>query len=323
MAKFCEALKKSNAYRSFERDVDGSNAAHAYMLSSPDDVALKSLAELCVIKLFCPDGNDEVTEQRIFHRNHSDVKFVNEEGKKIKVEDVNDLVEDSIIRPNEGDKKVYVICYADLMNAAAQNKLLKTLEEPADGVVFLLLTQNEAAMLDTVKSRVRKVVLESFSSDVVYSEIFALTGNTESAEVAAACSDGMLGKAEKIALDESYKAVYAEAFELLGKLQKSADVASLLNRKVFVKENFGILLDILSIIFRDMLVLRTGSEVEVATYRKEDVLKLSESFSDEAVGKIIYLLNDERKKLFFNVSTAAVAENLLMGILQIKYTCKK
>lgn len=209
------------------------------------------------------------------------------------------------------------------MNQAAQNKLLKTLEEPPQDVIFFLLTSNEQAMLDTVRSRVRKIALECFSPDVVYNEIFKKTGSSETAEVAAACSGGMLGKADKIAADEGYKLIYSEAFDILFKLTKSSDVAPLLGRKVFVRENFGILLDVMSIIFRDVLVADGDGEISVGTFEKENVKKLAAEFSAEAVGKIIYLINDERKKLFFNVSQTAVAENLLMGILQIKYNCKK
>lgn len=323
--QFEEALKNSNAYKSFAKDADSGNVAHAYMFVSPDETALLSLAELSALRLFCGNGGCGKCAAclKILHRNHSDVTFVNEGLKKIKVEDVSEIANDSIIKSNEGGKKLYVICGADQMNQAAQNKLLKTLEEPPPSVIFFLLTSNEQAMLDTVRSRVRKISLESFSADVVYNEIFKKTGSSQTAEVAAACADGMLGKADKIAADDNYKFVYSEAFDILSKLTKSSDVASLLSRKVFVKENFGILLDILSIIFRDVLVTGGGDEQDAGTFGKEEVKKLADEFSAESAGRIIYLINDERKKLFFNVSQTAVAENLLMGILQIKYNCKK
>ena len=323
--QFEEALKNSNAYKSLAKDADTGNVAHAYMFVSPDETALLSLAELSALRLFCDKGGCGKCPAcaKILHRNHSDVVFVNEDLKKIKVEDVADIVDDSIVKSNEGGKKLYVICGADQMTQAAQNKLLKTLEEPPQDVIFFLLTSNEQAMLDTVRSRVRKIALECFSPDVVYNEIFKKTGSSETAEVAAACSGGMLGKADKIAADEGYKLIYSEAFDILFKLTKSSDVAPLLGRKVFVRENFGILLDVMSIIFRDVLVADGDGELSAGTFEKENVKKLAAEFSAEAVGKIIYLINDERKKLFFNVSQTAVAENLLMGILQIKYNCKK
>lgn len=75
---------------------------------------------------------------------------------KIKVEDVAGLIEDTETKPFESDNKLYFVNYADKMNPAAQNKLLKTLEEPQKAVSIFLGVGSESAILDTVKSRTKK-----------------------------------------------------------------------------------------------------------------------------------------------------------------------
>lgn len=73
--------------------------------------------------------------------------------REIYVEQIRDLAADAAILPNEADKKVYIILEADCMNAAAQNALLKLLEEPPPFVAFILVAENPGSLLETVRSR--------------------------------------------------------------------------------------------------------------------------------------------------------------------------
>lgn len=72
---------------------------------------------------------------------------------EITVEQIRSLRADAYIRPNEGKRKVYVISPADAMNPAAQNALLKVLEEGPAYAAFLLDTDRPGKLLDTVRSR--------------------------------------------------------------------------------------------------------------------------------------------------------------------------
>ncbi len=72
---------------------------------------------------------------------------------EITVEQIRALRADAYVRPNEGRRKVYVIDPADAMNPAAQNALLKVLEEGPAYVAFLLVSDRPGKLLDTVRSR--------------------------------------------------------------------------------------------------------------------------------------------------------------------------
>ena len=86
---------------------------------------------------------------------HPDVKAVSaESGKReITVDQIRLLKRDIIVLPNEAERKVYIINDADLMNKSAQNALLQMLEEPPSHAVFILETDNPAALYPTVRSR--------------------------------------------------------------------------------------------------------------------------------------------------------------------------
>ena len=72
---------------------------------------------------------------------------------EITVEQIRALRADAYVRPNEGRRKVYVIDPADAMNPAAQNALLKVLEEGPAYAAFLLVSDRPGKLLDTVRSR--------------------------------------------------------------------------------------------------------------------------------------------------------------------------
>ena len=93
---------------------------------------------------------------------HPDLVLVSPaEGKReITVEQARTLRSDAYIRPNEGKRKVYLIEPADSMNAAAQNALLKVLEEGPQYAAFLLLAGEPGRLLETVRSRCENLTLQ-------------------------------------------------------------------------------------------------------------------------------------------------------------------
>jgi DNA polymerase-3 subunit delta' len=76
-------------------------------------------------------------------------------------EEVNELIEESYLKPIEGDKKIFIVNRAESINHVAQNKLLKTLEEPPKGVHIIMGATNEHALLPTIKSRVKKYIFST------------------------------------------------------------------------------------------------------------------------------------------------------------------
>ena len=324
MIEFADALKSSRAYNLIKHDIDTGNLSHAYMVISPDTLALNNLFEIVACAVYCKDDACLActTCQRILHGNHADVKFINSDNKNLKVEDVESLIDDTGTRPFESDHKLYFVFSADKMNAAAQNKLLKTLEEPQKTVTIVLGVSRESAMLDTVKSRTKKITLDRFSQEEISSALKEEGFPSDSAETAAACADGMLGRAKEIAEDKSFAENYAQTVNVFKNLKKSGDVASFLNEKVLDKERLPVFLDIASLIVRDMMAAKTDERLITNRRTAEEIKEMSQDYSLLALSNILYLINEERKKLNVYVSSVGVAENLLLGILEVKYKCR-
>lgn len=323
MIEFQDALKKSRAYNLIKHDIDTGNLSHAYMVISPDVFAVQNLFRLIACAVYCKDACTTCPVcKKVLNGNHADVKFINEDGKKIKVEDVAALIEDTETKPFESDNKLYFVNYADKMNPAAQNKLLKTLEEPQKAVSIFLGVGSESAILDTVKSRTKKITLDRFSAQDIKDALLSSGVADGNATIAAACADGMLWRAKVISSNSAFSETFDRAIFILNNLKKSSDVASFLNDKTLDKDNLPVFLDALSIVLRDMIAAKTDKNLIMSKHKEWEIETLSKGFSLDALSNILYLVNEERKKLSFYVGSTGVVENLLLGILEVKYKCQ-
>lgn len=95
---------------------------------------------------------------RILRRKHPDVRYFAPAGANgYLVEQVREIVADTALSPIQADKKIYILDRVDQLSASAANAFLKTLEEPADDVVMILLGRTRESVLPTIVSRCQVV----------------------------------------------------------------------------------------------------------------------------------------------------------------------
>lgn len=316
---FEKSLRGSRAYELMLSDVKN-GLGHAYRVICDDDDLVDSFFTLVAATVFCQNGDACLSCaecRKVLHMSHADVIHINSERGDIKRETISELIGSVEIRGLSG-KKLYIVHRADLMNATAQNKLLKTLEEPPEGVTFLLGVANDMSLLDTVRSRSRAVYLDAFDARAVYDELLLLGKDERSAAVAAACSGGMPGKALRIADSPQYVATYDAAYGLLSRLGRSSDVVEL-SPEVQSVQNIDEFLDVLSIIVRDMLVSKHDATLAGAGRLGGDIAALGAKFGDRALAETLSAINAARKKLSLNVNLQATIDSLLFSILEVKH----
>lgn len=321
---FENALRTSRAYDLILNDLK-LRLGHAYLIASGDDDVVDEFFTLIAMSVYCQNDNSACTEcaecRKVLHSNHPDIFHVNEARDKIKVEDVNNMLSSVYIKSLSG-RKLYFIHRADLMNVQAQNKLLKTLEEPPSDVTIFLGVANESAMLDTIKSRSRTVHIDVFDEKTVYNSMLALGCDEEMSAVATACSEGMLGKARKIATSPKYATLYRSALDAVQKLDRSSDIVSIDNI-IAEQDDISGFLDVLSIIVRDMLVVQNDKNMILSKHVTAEIERLSARYSPLALAKILKLINDTRRTLSLNISAISAVDNLLFSILEVRHKCPK
>ena len=90
----------------------------------------------------------------------------NKQG-EIRVDDAQEILKSLALKSYEGGYKVIIIWMADKMNIAASNKLLKLLEEPTDKTVFILISENEEDIIQTIRSRCQVVHFNALPEKVI------------------------------------------------------------------------------------------------------------------------------------------------------------
>lgn len=155
------------------RQERGRGLSHAYIISGPAGSGRHTLAKQLAAVMLCTGSGEKPCGHcaaclKTAKGIHPDVISVTgpEEGKPITVDQVRALRADAYIRPNEGDRKIYLLEGADRMNASAQNAMLKLLEEGPPYAAFLLIAGNAGGLLQTVRSRCEELVLTTAGEPV-------------------------------------------------------------------------------------------------------------------------------------------------------------
>ena len=115
---------------------------HAYMFEGIDGIGKKKLSQE-LAKILLDTENVESTPDYI---------NIYPDGNSIKISQIRKLQTDIIVKPHK-QYKIYIINQAESMTIEAQNALLKTLEEPPEYAIIILITSNKESLLDTIKSR--------------------------------------------------------------------------------------------------------------------------------------------------------------------------
>jgi len=140
---------------------------------------------------------------RIARGIHPDVLVLEPDDKgSIKIEPVRDMVEKVAYRPFEGRRRVVIIDEADSMGEAAQNALLKTLEEPPSSSMLILVTARPDALLATVRSRCPRLRFRPLGADDVAAALVKQGRSEQDARDIAAIADGSIGHALEASADE-------------------------------------------------------------------------------------------------------------------------
>ncbi len=295
----------------------------AYLLVCSRPLVARRLADSFLQRLCCHQGGCGVcAECRKVLEGHVDILRLSAP----KVAELRDALSFAAQKPYEARCKAIVIESADDMTDAAANSLLKTLEEPPAGTVFLLSARSVSGVLPTIASR---CALVPVSPEPDSSRLIArvLSVDDVTAGILTDLSGGFLDEARRIREDAGLLSKREELIVQCRKLllQKNMAISAFADFLESSKEQIIPLLTMMQSYFRDILMYQKTQDLGLIVNADfaDDIRDAASRFTSGAISNMINVILETERRFLFPVNFRLAAEKMLFGILEEKNKWKK
>ncbi len=267
----------NSAERYFVTAEERGELGHAFLLEGEDQALLTATARRTAQRVLCEKGTACGTCEScraVLSGNHPDIITVqHEKPNLISVDEIREQVVQTMdIRPYNGKYKIYIISDAQLMNEAAQNALLKTIEEPPAYGVVILITNSLEKLLPTIVSRCITLSLKPVKERDMQEYLISHYQLDEAkARFCVEYAQGNLGKAVKLATNEEYEALVRSVIRLEKEIFQMdiEEVEEAIEACARYKMNIGEYLDLMMMWYRDILMLKVTGKPDKIIFREE------------------------------------------------------
>ena len=200
---FNDIKGQDKAVEALKAAIRNERIAHAYIFAGPNGVGRSFLARNFAKAVNCDNAEAAPCDscqscKKIDRDIHPDVKWINKDEKsgQIKIGQIRQLENRIILKPYEGNYKVFIIVEAELMNIEASNSFLKTLEEPPQNSLLILIVERPKDLAPTIASRCQLIRLRPMEKVELSKILINEYGiDKEKAEFLSRISEGRLGRA--------------------------------------------------------------------------------------------------------------------------------
>lgn len=255
-------------YNVLSMAIKNNKISHAYLFENKGNDKYIEIILSFVKAILCPNNyfNNEKCGEclqclRIENGNYPEIKIIKPEGMWIKKEQLMDLQEAFNKTAIEGSKRIYIILECEKLNQQAANSILKFLEEPNDGIIALLVTNNKDLVLDTIKSRCQDILILA-NNEVNFDSLMI---------------NDVLDFIRVLENKKKDTIIYAKPLWL----------TKFKDRNSFIKA-----IDIMIYFYNDVLLFKLGCDLKYFNNYYDDVTNINGSI-DEIIKKIKILIENE------------------------------
>lgn len=209
----------------FRASLASGRVSHAYLFAGPAGSNKTAAAYAFAQALICEHNGCRTCDdcRRIERRKHPDVHFYSPEGAQgYLIEQIREIVSSVSLAPIRAHSKIYILDRVDLLGVSAANAFLKTLEEPAPGITFILLGRTREAVLPTIVSRCQVVPFRHIPSSEAAGILSQKTGvSAQQARIAIEACNGSISRAMVFAKSPERSEFRARVMEVLSHLELS------------------------------------------------------------------------------------------------------
>ena len=326
MAGFRDIVGQEQIKEHLQNALESGKISHAYIINGEKSSGKEFIAKVFSMALQCETGGTEPCQEchsckQALTANQPDIiRVIHEKPNTISVDDIRVQINNDVaIKPYSSHYKVYILNEAEKMTPQAQNALLKTLEEPPEYAVILLLTANVNSLLPTILSRCVVLNMKPVSDTQVKKYLMEqLQIPDYKAEVCVAFARGNVGKAKSLATSEDFENVKNEALSLLKYIKDMElhEIIAAIKKITEYKLEINDYLDIMAIWYRDILLFKATKDANHLVFREElTALRQAASRSSyEGIENIIKALDKAKARLNANVNFDLTMELLLLEI---------
>ncbi len=302
--------------------------SHAYIINGGLGSGKKMLAGIFAKTLQCENMEETVNPCNKCHSciqadsgSQPDIIWVkHEKPTSIGVDDVRDqIISDMQIKPYSSRYKIYIIDEAEKLTVAAQNALLKTIEEPPVYGIVIFLTTNADIFLQTILSRCVMLDLRPIKDSVVEEYLKSNYDISEyECRFAANFAQGKIGRAKTIVESTEFAHLKQDVMHVIknAKEMSSAEIMSVVKDITNYKLTIDDYLDLMAMWFRDVLLFKSTNDTNYLIFSDEISLIKSQAqiMSYEGIQDILNSIDKVRIRLKANVNFDLCIELLIMAM---------
>ena len=313
MKHFGQIIGHSEVIEHLQKGIRENKVSHAYIFAGEKGSGKKTMAEIFATTLQC-QGRGEVacgTCQSCMQAesgNQPDIKWVTHEKASIGVDDVrNQVNQDIAIKPYSSPYKIYIIPDGEKMTEQAQNALLKTIEEPPEYAVVILLTDNVNSFLPTILSRCVTLQFKPVAPKLIKKYLMEkLSVPDYLAELSANFCQGNVGKGIRYASSEEFSEIKKETLHMLEHIEdmKHHEIVQFVKAMSERKKDINDYLDLMMLWYRDVLLFKVTQDpngllfTDELSYIKQEAIKKEY----EGIEAIINAIEKAKIRLKANVN---------------------
>ncbi|EQF22669.1 DNA polymerase III, delta subunit [Clostridioides difficile CD160] len=304
---FENIIGQSFAKKYLTNSIKKNKLNNAYMFEGIDGIGKKKFADE-LSKLLLDYVNLE---------NSPDYVLIKPDGNSIKIAQIRSLQSDIVIRPHK-DYKIYIINNAEKMTVEAQNALLKTLEEPPNYAIIILVTNNKESLLETIKSRCDIIKFSPIPMQDLKNYLINAGIEEERAQLLATFSRGSIENALNLSQSTEFS-VMREDIQQYIQVMLDKNIVEILNIPNNMEKYRGKIISLLDIMinyFRDIILLKenVNKNMLINVDKLVFIQNMSGKISYSQLSKIIDIIEDAKSKIKsncnFNISIQVMSLNI-------------
>lgn len=322
MKDFGQVIGHSEVIEHLQKGIQENKVSHAYILAGEKGAGKRLLANIFASTLQCEKGSIQPCGtckscMQVEGGNQPDIIYVTHEKASLGVDDIRQQVNNDVaIKPYSSVRKIYIIPDGEKMTEQAQNALLKTIEEPPEYAVFLLLTENVNTFLPTILSRCVTLQLKPVDAKLIKKFLMERMQIPDYlAELSAAFSQGNVGKAIRYASSEEFIEMKRDTIHVLTHVDdmKNYEIMQFIKKMAENKGDVEDYLDLMLLWYRDVLMFKVTQDTNGLLFADEisSIRKQAQSKQYEGIEAIIQAIEKAKVRLKANVNFDTAMELMI------------